>query len=50
VLVINHNVPFETCKQGVFVILNDTEREIAAKYIERDNRADTVRRNGNYIP
>lgn len=49
-MVVNHEKPIGTCKNGAFVILNDEEREIAAKFVDRNNRADAVRRNGNYIP
>ncbi|HRJ76784.1 MAG TPA: hypothetical protein PLZ12_20245 [Saprospiraceae bacterium] len=49
-MVIQHGKPIGTCKNGAFIILNDDEREVAAKFVERNNRADAVRRNGNYIP
>ena len=49
-LVLSHSIPIGTSKQGVFVILNDNEREAAARFVERENRADAIRRNGNYIP
>lgn len=49
-MVIQHGKPIGTCKNGAFIILNDNERDVAAKFVERDNRADAVRRNGNYIP
>jgi hypothetical protein len=49
-MVVRHSKPIGTCKNGAFIILNDDEREIAAKFVERNNRANAVRRNGNYIP
>lgn len=49
-MVLNHGKQIGTYKSGVFIILNDTERETAAQFVERENRADAVRRNGNYIP
>lgn len=49
-MVINEQKPIGTCPNGVFIILNDHEREIAAKFVERNNRAEAVRRNGNYQP
>ena len=49
-MVINHGKPIGTCKEGAFLILTDTERENAAQFIERNNRANAVRNNGNYIP
>ncbi len=49
-MVINHGKPIGTLKSGVFIILNDSEREEAANFVERLNRADAVRRNGNYTP
>ncbi|MEI2757777.1 MAG: hypothetical protein V9F46_15145 [Chitinophagaceae bacterium] len=49
-MVLNEQKQIGTCQNGVFIILNDAEREIAAKFVERNNRAEAVRRNGNYIP
>ncbi|MBN8673914.1 MAG: hypothetical protein J0L56_07260 [Chitinophagales bacterium] len=49
-MVIKHGKQIGTCKKGVFIILTDFERETAAKFVERDTKADAVRRNGNYIP
>ena len=49
-MVINEQKQIGTCADGVFIILNDIEREIAAKFVERNNRAEAVRRNGNYTP
>lgn len=49
-MVINHHKPIGTCDGGAFIILNDDERETAAKFVDRNNRADAVRNNGNYIP
>jgi hypothetical protein len=49
-MVIKHNKPIGTCKDGVFLVTTDVEREIAAKFVERVNRANAVRSNGNYIP
>lgn len=49
-MVINHNKPIGTSKDGVFLITTDVEREIAAKFVDRVNRANAVRNNGNYIP
>ncbi len=49
-MVINHNKPIGTCKDGVFLITTDVEREIAARFVDRYNRANAVRNNGNYIP
>lgn len=47
-MVIHHGKPIGTLKIGAFIILNDTEREEAAQFVERENRADAVRGNGNY--
>ena len=49
-MVIKEQKQIGTCPNGVFIILNDEEREIAAKFVERETKADAVRRNGNYIP
>lgn len=49
-MVIYHGKQIGTLKSGAFVILNDTEREEAAQFVERENRADSVRNNGNYTP
>lgn len=49
-MVITHGKPIGTCLNGAFIILNDVERETAASFVERENRADAVRSNGNYIP
>ena len=47
---VKHGKPIGTCDDGAFLILNDDEREAAAKFVERNNRATAVRNNGNYIP
>jgi hypothetical protein len=47
-MVLNYGKQIGTYQNGVFIILNDTERETAAQFVERENRADAVRRNGNY--
>ena len=49
-MVMQHNKQIGTSSNGVFIILNDTEREDAAQFVERENRADVVRTNGNYNP
>jgi hypothetical protein len=49
-MVITHGKPIGTCLNGAFIILNDEEREAAASFVEKENRADAVRRNGNYNP
>ena len=49
-MVVSHGKPIGTFKKGVFIILTDDEREMAAKFLERNNRANAVRNNGNYIP
>ena len=49
-MVMNHGRQIGTHTTGAFVILNDQEREEAARYVERRNRARSVRENGNYIP
>ncbi len=49
-MVTDHGKQIGSWQKGVFIILNDQEREIAAKFVERENRADAVRNNGNYIP
>ena len=49
-MVIHHNKQIGSCSTGVFIIQNDAEREEAAKFVERENRADAVRGNGNYNP
>ncbi len=49
-MVVNEQKQIGTCSNGVFIILNDSEREIAANFVDRNNRAEAVRRNGNYIP
>ncbi len=49
-MVIQHQKPIGTLKNGAFIILNDAEREEAAQFVERENRADAVRQNGNYTP
>mgnify|MGYP003601934144 FL=1 len=49
-MVVDLCLPIGTCKNGAFIILNDDEREIAAQFVARENRADAVRRNGNYTP
>ncbi len=47
-LVIKFKKPIGTSKKGAFVILNDIEKEKAAKFVERNNRANAVRNNGIY--
>ncbi|HNY52993.1 MAG TPA: hypothetical protein PK727_08035 [Bacteroidales bacterium] len=49
-MVVDLCLPIGTCRNGAFIILNDDEREIAAQFVARENRADAVRRNGNYTP
>jgi hypothetical protein len=49
-MVLNDGKQIGTCRSGVFIILNDIERETAAQFVERENRAEAVRRNGNFIP
>ncbi|MDX2047585.1 MAG: hypothetical protein SFU87_12415 [Chitinophagaceae bacterium] len=46
-MVIHYGKPIGTLTTGAFIILNDTEREDAAQFVERENRADAVRKNGN---
>lgn len=49
-MVIKYKKPIGTCPNGAFVLLNDIEREAAAQFVERNNRANAVRNNGNYTP
>lgn len=49
-MVIRHGRQIGTCENGAFIILNDVERESAAQFVDRNNRANAVRSNGNYIP
>lgn len=49
-MVVNHGRQIGTCQDGAFIILTDEEREEAARFLERNQRADAVRRNGNYTP
>lgn len=49
-MVVKHKKPIGTCPNGAFLILNDIERETAAQFVARNNRANAVRNNGNYIP
>jgi hypothetical protein len=49
-MVINHGRQIGTSQDGAFIILTDDERENAARFLERNQRADAVRSNGNYIP
>ncbi len=49
-MVMNLEKPIGTCSKGAFVILNEEEIEIAARFVERNNRAGAVRRNGVYQP
>lgn len=49
-MVINHRKQIGTSNDGAFIILTDEERESAAIFLERNQRADAVRRNGNYTP
>lgn len=48
-MVINYGKQIGTSNDGAFIILTDDERENAARFLERNQRADAVRRNGNYI-
>lgn len=49
-MVIDYGCQIGTCNDGAFIILTDEEREDAASYLERNQRADAVRANGNYNP
>ena len=49
-MVVKHSKQIGTFEEGVFIILTDEEREMAAKFLERNSRANAVRINGNYIP
>ncbi|MRT17390.1 hypothetical protein F3C99_10515 [Vitellibacter sp. q18] len=49
-MVMNHAKQIGTCKNGAFIILNEEEVEIAARYVERNNRSGAVRKNGIFIP
>ena len=49
-MVISHGKPIGTLTVGAFIILTDEEREEAARFVERGNRASAVRRNGIYMP
>jgi hypothetical protein len=49
-MVINYQKPIGTLTIGAFIILDDAEREEAAKFVERNNKADAIRSNGNYTP
>ena len=49
-MVVDLGLPIGTFRNGAFIIQTDEEREIAAQFVDRENRADAVRRNGNYNP
>ena len=49
-MVLNHESPIGTCRNGAFLIQTDNEREEAARFVERRTVADAIRENGNYIP
>ncbi len=49
-MVVKYQKPIGTCHSGAFVILTDEERERAARFLELNIRADSVRNNGNYTP
>jgi hypothetical protein len=49
-LVMKENLPVGTYEKGVFLITNDVEKEIAAKYVERKTKADAIRSANLYIP
>jgi len=49
-MVMYHGKQIGTCSNGAFVILDIKELEAAASYVERENRADAVQKNGDYNP
>lgn len=49
-MVINHCTPIGTIKHGKYIVSTDAERKISSQFVDRGNRADAIRRNGNYIP
>jgi len=49
-LIVKYGRPIGTCPNGAFIIMNDNEREEAARFVERRTVADAIRENGNYIP
>lgn len=49
-MVISFGRQFGTSIDGAFIIITDEERENAAQFLERNQRADAVRTNSNYIP
>jgi hypothetical protein len=49
-LTIKLGKPIGTSQEGVFIIETPEEQEEAAQYVERETKADAVRKNGVYKP
>ena len=49
-LVIDHERPIGTCKNGAFIVLDQDELEAAVRFVNRNQRTEAIRRNGTYNP
>jgi hypothetical protein len=49
-MVMNELLPIGTCTDGVFLFINEEEREIAAKFVERRTRASVIETINPYNP
>jgi len=47
-MVVKHKKPIGTCSQGVFIILNQEELDLAVGFVDRNSRTKAIRRNGIY--
>jgi len=47
-MVVNHEKPIGTCNQGVFIILNQEELDLAVSFVDRGSRTEAIKRNGIY--
>lgn len=47
-MVINHNRPIGTCRNGAYVILSQDELDAAVHFVDRNSRTEAIRRNGVY--
>lgn len=49
-MIINHNRPIGTNRNGAFIITNQDELEAAVSFVDRNSRTEAIRRNGIYHP
>lgn len=42
-MVKEHKLPIGTCDAGIFIFTNEKEKEEAARFVERETKADAIR-------